>query len=335
MFVKAIPVLSTTVMRAVIVSKFGGPEVLEVRRDIPIPKPEASEVLIKVAAIGINPVDTYIRAGNYGRLPELPYIPGNDVAGTIVQAGADVKNFKEGDRVATFMRVKSGAYAEYCVTHPDWLIQIPENCDFRKGAAVGVPYFTAYKALLLKAKAKPTDVVLVHGASGGVGLAACQLALSQGMTTLGTAGSEEGMEALRGLGVHHVFNHKEEGYTEKITKVTGGGPTIILEMLSNVNLNEDLKLLAPNGVVVVVGCRGTIDINPRLLMAKETQIQGVALGVSQPEEFALMNRAISAGLKQGWLDPVVGKEFSLNNAARAHEEIIHNTGAKGKMVLIV
>ena len=330
------PAFATSTMRAVVVSKFGDPDVLEIRRDVPIPHPSAEEALVKVAAVGVNPVDTYVRTGNYSRLPELPYIPGNDMCGTIVSVGAKVKNFKEGDRVASFMQCRSGAYAEYSAVCQDFLVHVPDDYDFQKGAAVGVPYFTAYKALLMRANAKPTDTVLVHGASGGVGIACCQLARSQGMTVFGTAGTKDGLELVSSLGVSHVFNHREGGYTEKIMEKTGGrGVDVIIEMLSNVNLNEDLKLLAAKGTVVVVGCRGTIDINPRMMMGKETKIQGVALGVSTKEEMALMHRAIGAGLRIGWVDPIVGAVYSLNNVVQAHKDIIVNNGAKGKMIMTV
>ena len=327
------PGLAST-MRAVVVPNFGEPEVMEIRRDVPIPRPSANEALVKVAAIGVNPVDTYIRSGNYSRLPELPYIPGNDICGTIVSIGANVQNFKEGDRVASFFRCRSGSYAEYSAVDEDYLIHIPDGYDFHKGAAVGVPYFTAYKALFLRANAKPTNTVLVHGGSGGVGIACCQLAKSQGMTVFGTAGTKDGMDLIASLGAANVFNHKVEGYTEKIMKETNGrGVDVIIEMLSNVNLNEDLKMLAPNGIVIVVGCRGTIDINPRLMMGKETKIQGVSLASTTKEEFAIMHRAIGAGLRHGWISPYVGPVYSLNNVVKAHKDIIINTGAKGKMIL--
>jgi len=177
---------------------------------------------------------------------------------------------------------------------------------------------------------------LVHGASGGVGIACCQLARSQGMTVFGTAGTKDGMDLVSSLGAANVYNHKSEGYTEQIMKETNGhGVDVIIEMLSNVNLNEDLKMLAPKGTVVVVGCRGAIEINPRLMMGKETKIQGVALASSTKEEFVTMQRAISAGLSHGWINPYVGPVYSLNNVAKAHKDIIINSGAKGKMILTV
>ncbi|XP_077966792.1 quinone oxidoreductase-like [Styela clava] len=326
---------STTVMRAVVVNKFGGSEVLEIKRNVPIPKPKENEVLVKVAAVGVNPVDVYIRSGNYSKLPTLPYIPGNDVCGTVVHVGGDVKNYQEGDRVCSF-RTSSGAYGEYTSICSKYLIKLPEDYDFVKGAAVGTPYLTAYRALIQKANFKPGQTILIHGASGGVGMAATQLAISKGMNVIGTAGTEEGMKMVRENGVKYVFNHREEGYASSVMSATGGqGVDGIIEMLSNVNLARDLDMLAPKGMVLVVGSRGSIEINPRAMMGRETNIQGVALGSSPDEDLREASLAVEVGLKQGWLNPVIGPKYSLNDVQQAHEDIIHNTGSKGKMVLII
>ena len=178
-----------TRMRAVVVQHFGGPEVLEVHRDVPVPQIKPNEVLIKVVAIGVNPVDSYIRAGMYSKLPPVPYIPGNDAAGTISKIGEKVTDFERGDSVVTFMNVRSGAYAEFCAVHTEWLVKLPRGYDFRKAAAIGTSYMTAYRALFQRANAKPGDSVLVHGASGGVGAAACQLASTHGLQVIGKSTS--------------------------------------------------------------------------------------------------------------------------------------------------
>ena len=321
------------VMRAIVVTKFGDPDVLIEKHDVPCPIPEPNEALVKVGAVGVNPVETYIRSGKYGRLPELPYTPGNDMCGTVVSVGSNVRHLKEGDRVASFGNCRSGAYAEYCAVDEDCLVHLPNNFDVKKGAALGVPFFTAYKALFLKGNAKPTDTVLIHGGSGGVGIACCQFALSQGMNVIATAGTKEGIDFLESLGVSHVFNHKESEYIEKIKEKTKGqGVDIIVEMLSNVNLNNDLTLLAQGGKVLVVGCRGTVEINPRLMMTKESSVQGVGLFLTSKKEFVLMRKAIEAGIRNGWINPWVGSIYPLDQASKAHQDIIDN-GAKGKMVL--
>lgn len=322
-------------MRAIRVFEFGGPDVLKLQSDIAVPIPKDHQVLIKVHACGVNPVDTYIRSGSYSRKPLLPYTPGSDVAGVIEAVGGNVSAFKKGDRVFTTGTV-SGAYAEFAVAADDTVYALPEKLDFKQGAALGVPYFTAYRALLHRARAKAGESVLVHGASGGVGLAACQIARAYGLKVLGTAGTEEGKHIVLQNGAHEVFNHREVNYIDKIKKSVGEkGIDIILEMLANVNLSNDLNLLSYGGRVIIVGSRGSIEINPRDTMAKESSIIGVALYSSTKEEFRQFAAALQAGMEVGWLKPVIGSQYPLEKAVQAHENIIHSSGATGKMILLM
>lgn len=322
-------------MRAIRVFEFGGPDVLKLQSDIAVPIPKDHQVLIKVHACGVNPVDTYIRSGSYSRKPLLPYTPGSDVAGVIEAVGGNVSAFKKGDRVFTTGTV-SGAYAEFAVAADDTVYALPEKLDFKQGAALGVPYFTAYRALLHRARAKAGESVLVHGASGGVGLAACQIARAYGLKVLGTAGTEEGKNIVLQNGAHEVFNHREVNYIDKIKKSVGEkGIDIILEMLANVNLSNDLNLLSYGGRVIIVGSRGPIEINPRDTMAKESSIIGVALYSSTKEEFQQFAAALQAGMEVGWLKPVIGSQYPLEKAVQAHENIIHSSGATGKMILLM
>uniref|UniRef100_A0A8C3N9W3 Uncharacterized protein n=1 Tax=Geospiza parvula TaxID=87175 RepID=A0A8C3N9W3_GEOPR len=295
----------------------------------------APQVLIKVHACGVNPVETYIRSGTYARKPALPYTPGSDVAGVIESVGEHVTAFKKGDRVFT-LETLSGGYAEYAVAAANRVFPLPEKLDFRQGAAIGVPYFTAYRALFQKGCAKAGESVLVHGASGGVGLAACQIARACGLKVLGTAGTEEGMNVILGNGAHQAFNHRDPNYTERIKACTGpGGVDIIIEMLSNVNLDADLQLLSHAGRVMVVGCRGRVEINPRDTMSKESSIIGVSLFLATEEERRECATAVLDGIEAGWLKPVVGLEYPLEKVAKAHEDIICSSGARGKMVLLL
>lgn len=322
-------------MRAIRVFEFGGPDVLKLQSDIAVPIPKDHQVLIKVHACGVNPVDTYIRSASYSRKPLLPYTPGSDVAGVIEAVGGNVSAFKKGDRVFTTGTV-SGAYAEFAVAADDTVYALPEKLDFKQGAALGVPYFTAYRALLHRARAKAGESVLVHGASGGVGLAACQIARAYGLKVLGTAGTEEGKNIVLQNGAHEVFNHREVNYIDKIKKSVGEkGIDIILEMLANVNLSNDLNLLSYGGRVIIVGSRGPIEINPRDTMAKESSIIGVALYSSTKEEFRQFAAALQAGMEVGWLKPVIGSQYPLEKAVQAHENIIHSSGATGKMILLM
>uniref|UniRef100_A0A2K6TR85 Quinone oxidoreductase n=1 Tax=Saimiri boliviensis boliviensis TaxID=39432 RepID=A0A2K6TR85_SAIBB len=190
--------------------------------------------------------------------------------------------------------------------------------------------------LLSSARVKAGESVLVHGASGGVGLAACQIARAYGLKVLGTAGTEEGQKVVLQNGAHEVFSHREDNYIDKIKTYVGEkGIDVIIEMLANVNLSKDLSLLSQGGRVIVVGNRGTIEINPRDTMTKESSIIGVTLFATTKEEFQQYAAALQAGMEIGWLKPVIGSQYPLEKVAQAHENIIHGSGATGKMILLL
>jgi NADPH2:quinone reductase len=319
-------------MRAIRVSEFGGPEVLKLE-EVPTPVPAAGQVLVHVRAAGVNPYDTYMRAGTYAVKPPLPYTPGSDAAGVVEAVGAGVSKVKAGDRVYT-AKTLSGAYAEYTLTLEEQLQLLPESIEFAQGAGVWVPYGTAYHALFHSAKALAGETVLVHGASGGVGTAALQMARAMGLRIYGTAGTEQGLELIKREGAVHVFDHTKAGYEEEILKATGGkGLDIILEMLANVNLPKDLKLLALNGRVIVIGNRGETTINARDLMGKRGSIRAFTLwSITEPETKEIY-AGLNAGLANGTLNPVVAKELPLAEAAQAHKDILA-PGSAGKIVLI-
>ena len=320
-------------MRAIYVSRFGGPDVLTVA-DRPDPSPAAGEVVVRLHAAGVNPVDAYIRTGQYARLPELPYTPGADGAGVIDQVGDAVTQFKAGDRVyvAAFL-ARNGTYADKIVCPAHMAHLLPDPVSFAQGAALGVPAATAYRALVLRAGARAGETLLVHGASGAVGVAATQLARSFGLRVLGTAGSEEGLEVARQAGAQEVFNHREDGYAARITAATGGrGVDLILEMLANVNLDRDLTLLAPKGRVVVIGNRGRIEIDPRLTMGKELAILGTTLWSTTGDEYRQIHAGLGGALASGVLRPAVGRELPLEEAPEAHRAVLEERAA-GKIVL--
>lgn len=321
------------IMKAIRVSEFGGPSVLKLCSELSVPQPGPKQVLIRVHACGVNPVETYIRSGTHMKKPQLPYTPGSDVSGVVQDVGEGVTALKAGDRVFTTSTV-TGGYAEFTVAADDSVYKLPDNLDFTQGAAIGIPYFTAYRALVHKARIKPGDTVLIHGASGGVGVAACQLSRALGLKVLGTAGTPEGLKLVLNNGAHLAFNHREDGYTDKIMESTGGqGVDVIVEMLSNVNLSKDLKMLTYGGRVTVVGSRGPIEINPRDTMSKESCIMGVALFYATPEEQSECAALLFSGAESGWLKPAVGRQYQLQDAAQAHHDIIECPGAAGKMVL--
>ena len=319
-------------MKAIQVHQFGGPEAL-VLEEIPTPKPGPGEVLVHVRAAGVNPYDTYMRAGTYAVKPSLPYTPGSDAAGTVEAVGPAVSKVKPGDRVYTAKTI-TGAYAEHALALESQVYPLPENISFAQGAGLWVPYGTAYTALHHHGQARAGEKLLVHGASGGVGTAAVQFARAQGLTVIGTAGTQRGLELVKKEGAHHVFDHTKAGYAEEIQKVTGGkGIDVVLEMLANVNLATDMKLLALNGRAVVIGNRGEITINPRELMARRGVVRGFTLWAATAAESAEIHAAIAAGLENGTLRPIVGKELPLKDAPKAHQEVL-TPGAFGKIVLI-
>jgi NADPH2:quinone reductase len=319
-------------MKAIRVHEFGGPEQLKLD-EIPTPKPAAGQVLVKVHAAGVNPYDTYMRAGTYAVKPPLPYTPGSDAAGVVESVGDDVIKVKAGDRVYTAKTI-TGAYAEYTLVLENQVHPLPSKISFAQGAAVFVPYATAHFALHNSAQAQGSEIVLIHGASGGVGTAAAQMARAMGLTVFGTAGTTKGLDLVRREGAHQVFDHSKSSYTEEITKATAGrGVDVVLEMLANVNLSADLKMLATNGRVIIIGNRGEITINPRDIMLRRGTVRGFALWAVTEAELAPIFAAIGAGLENGTLRPVVGKELPLKDALQAHIDILA-PGAHGKIALI-
>jgi NADPH2:quinone reductase len=318
-------------MKSILVRSFGGPRVLELE-DAPEPEVRAGRLLIDVRAVGVNPVETYIRAGTYPRKPELPYTPGTDAAGVVQAVGAGATGFKPGDRV--YVHAPASAYAQRIAVDLTRVFPLPSALSFEQGAALGVPYATAHRALFHHAGARKGEAVLIHGASGGVGVAAVQLALRAGLTVIGTGGGAEGAAFVKSLGAHHALDHRAAGYQDEILKLTGGkGVDAIIEMLANVNLPADLALAAPRARITVVGSRGPVTIDPRTAMTKDVAIHGMSLWNMTDEERVEVHADLGHGLAGGSLRPVVGARFPLAEAARAHEAVM-SSGARGKIVLI-
>lgn len=319
-------------MKAIRVHEFGSPEVMRLE-EVSDPLAGSDQVVVRVAAAGVNPVDTYIRTGQHSVKPALPYTPGMDAAGVVEAVGMNVRRLSVGDRVYTAGTL-SGAYAELALCDASQVYRLPSTVTFAQGAAVNVPYATAHRGLFGRAHAQPGESVLVHGASGGVGIAAVQLARAAGLQVIGTGGTEEGRRLVTEQGAHHVLDHHAPDYLEQLMTLTEGrGVDVILEMLANVNLGRDLTVLARNGRVVVIGNRGTVEINPRDAMGRDASILAMSLMNTPPVELQGVHAALVAGLENGTLRPVVGQEMPLAEAARAHEAVIQ-PGAYGKIVLI-
>ena len=321
-------------MKAIVVREFGPAEVMTLE-DVPSPSPGPGQVLIGVKACGVNPVDAYIRSGTYAIKPSLPYTPGADIGGIVEATGAGVTRVNKGDRVYANGTVDGhGGYSEATICDESQVHPLPRQISFAQGAAVGVPYGTAWRALFLKAKVRPGETVLIHGASGGVGIAATQIARAHGLRVIGTAGSDRGLALVREQGAHEVLNHGGADYMSQVMALTAGrGVDVILEMLANVNLDRDLEVLALHGRVMVVGNRGRVEIDPRKMMGKDGTVLGMTMFNATAEERRTIHAALGAGLANGTLNPIVSREFPLAQAADAHGAVME-AGAFGKIVLV-
>ena len=323
-------------MRAIRVHAFGAPEQL-VLDEAPTPSLEhhGSELVrVRMHAAAVNPVDTYIRAGTYATRPDLPYTPGFEGAGVIDALPESMRDgaFSVGDRVIV-CHAAAGTYAEYALCAPENLLAMPDAIDFTQGAATWVSYATAFRALHQIGLAARGERVLVHGASGGVGLACVQLAIAAQMEVFGTASSAEGRALVLEQGAAAVFDHSAEGYGEELMAATDGeGFALILEMAAHVNLDRDLDLVARRGRIVVIGNRAPIEINPRKMMSKESSISAAMLFGMNPQEKQRAQAAIASGLADGSLTPLIQERFALEDASLAHQAVMRD-GARGKIVL--
>ncbi len=319
-------------MKAILVHEFGPPEVMNIE-DVETPRPTGTQVLVRVEAIGVNPVETYIRSGNYPSVPPLPYTPGKDASGVVESVGESVTKWKAGDRVYTANSL-SGTYAEYTLCDETQLAALPDNVTFEQGAGVFTPYATAYRALFQKAHAVSGETVLIHGASGGVGIATVQWAKNAGLKVFGTASSDAGKTLVANQGADAVFDHSQDGYLAAIKDAAGGmGVDVIIEMLANVNLQKDFEVLAMFGRITVVGNRGSLDFNPRVIMGKDATVTGMALYNAPQQDFDEIHVAIQDGLSKGYLNPIISHTFPLSEAAMAHREVIESK-SQGKIVLV-
>ena len=322
-------------MKAIRVEKFGSNRVLKINT-LPIPKPDRHQVLVKTYGIGINPVETYIRSGNYARLPNLPYTPGSDAVGKVHAVGDQVENFKIGDTILVghpAADLNPGAYSEYFTLSEKFGVRVPESDNITDLAAFAVPYFTAYRALEKGGLTTKTKRLLVHGASGGVGMVCVQLAkiLNPNIKITATCSSNEAENILKDLGADKCLNHRENGYLNDEEPFD-----LIIEMLANVNLDRDMKKIGRNGKIVIVGNRGEIQVCPRDIMATEASVIGCVLWNMSVEEMTEAGKKLSIWLEQKKLKPIIDRHFGFTDAGfqDAHEFVISSEKlSKGKVII--
>jgi len=317
-------------MKAVRIHQCGPPEVMQIE-EVPALRPAGEQILIEVRAVGVNPVDTYIRSGSYPIKKELPFTPGFDAAGVVLEVGPEAGLFQPGRRVYTSGSL-SGTYAQQTLCLPKHLHPLPDSVSFEEGAALGIPYGTAWRALFQRAQGVSGQWVLIHGASGGVGIAAVQLAVSAGLQVIGTAGTEKGRQLVLQQGAQYVFDHNDPGHFEKILDLTGG-VDIVLEMLANVNLDRDMEIMAKGGRLVIIGSRGRIEIDPRKAMSKELNLHGLMLMNASAEESHEIYAGLEKALLQGKIKPVIASRLPLEEAPTAHRQILESAHL-GKIILL-
>ena len=319
-------------MKALRVHAFGEPPTMSYD-DVPDPEVGPGQVVVGVEAVGVNPVDTYVAAGRYAVKPDLPYVPGGDAAGTVLSVGEGVEDVAEGDRVIVCQSVAGplrGAFAERCVCEAGWLMSLPSHLSFPQGAAVNVPYITAFRALIEVGKPNADDTVLIHGATGGVGLAALQIARAHKLRVVATGGSEAGRELLKRQGADVVLDHHAGDHLEALKDAP---PDVILEMAAHVNLQRDIEAIAPGGRVVVIGNRGEATIDARGLMGKGAAVVGMSYFNGGDAAVRRAMRAVRQGLDAGDLVPVIQAELAMEQAARAFE-LVMSGDSGGKVVLL-
>lgn len=323
-------------MLAIRIHETGGPEVLRLE-EVETPTPAQGEVLVKIAAAGINYADLAQRNGAYLTRTQTPMTLGFEVAGTIVEHGPGVNSPPVGTRVIAFV---SGGYAEYAIASASAVIPIPEGLDFTHAAAFAVQGLTAYQTLRESGRLAAGESVMVQAAAGGVGTLAVQLARLMGAgKVIGTASSEHKLELVRRLGADAAINYTQDDWVEQVKKATGGrGVDIVLEVVGGEVAEKSLQCLAPFGRLVVIGAASgqRPSFSGVQLMYKNLSVVGYWLTawMSRPDRIAAATAELMQYLAHGNLEIVVGHTFPLAQAAEAHRAIAERK-TTGKVVLLV
>jgi len=331
--------IHSRVMRAIVIARPGGPEVLELR-EVPTPAPSRGEVRVRVRASAINRADLLQRLGVYPAPPgSPPDIPGLEIAGEVDAVGEDVTELGAGDRV--FGLVGGGGYAEYVTAHARTLARMPQGMSLTDAAAVPEAFVTAWDAMVDQARLGAGETVLVHAVGSGVGTAAIQIARAIGARTLGTARTADKLERARPLGLDDGIVPDGGKFSDEVRRRTAGrGVDVVVDLVGGAYVAQDVACLAHQGRIVVVGAMaGTqADLNLTLLMHKRGQIRGTMLRSRPLEEKILAARAFERHVvplfARGALRPIVDRVLPLAQAGAAHQAMQSNE-TFGKIVLEV
>lgn len=327
-------------MRAIVVKKPGGPQVLEMLRDLPDVVPQRNEVRIRVRATAINRADILQREGKYPSPPDCPpNIPGLEYAGEIDAVGEGHFDFSVGDKV--FGLVGGGSYSEHIVAHWRTVARMPKGLTFEEAASLPEACITAYDAMVTQGRLAPGETVLINAAASGVGTAALQIARAIGATTVGTTRSKDKIERLKQLGIDHAIDSSDGQYADKVLNLTQKrGADLVLELVGGGYLNEDIRCSSSKARIIVVGllAGAHIDFDLSKLLSKRLEIRGTTLRARPLEEkiavAQVLGKNIVPLIEKGLVKPVVDKVFKLEQVAAAHE-FMESNSSMGKIVLTV
>ena len=331
-------------MKAAFITQTGPPDVIQYG-DIDTPKPGSGEVLVKVGAAALNPIDTYLRSGAIAMPLEFPYIPGCDLAGTVEAVGPDVKRFKAGDRVwgsnqGLFGR--QGAFAEYAAVHEDWLYPTPNDLSDQQAAAGALVGITAHLGLFLHGQMQEGEVVFVNGGSGGVGSTVIQFAKAAGARVIATAGAAEKQELCRSLGADLVLDYRSDSLDDDIRSFaeSNGGLDIWWETQRESTLERSIGLMKKRGrIILMAGRDARPDFPLGAFYVNDLRLLGFAMFNASPDEQRRCADDMNDWAAAGRWTPQIGCTMPLSEAAAAHQLQEENTLQKsgsltGKIVVV-
>ena len=324
-------------MKAAYIESVGGPENIRIG-DLTTPTPQLGEVLVKVAAASVNPVDTYIRAGKVAMNLPTPFIVGCDVAGTVTALGEGVQRYKVGDRVwgsNQGLVGRQGTFAEFAAVHEDWLYPLPDGVKEADAAALALVGITAHLGLFWRTQLRPYETVFVNGGSGGVGLCVVQMAKATGAKVIATAGHPEKIQSLKNLGTDLVLNYKTDNIIDAVKDFTKcQGVNVHFDTVPPTDFDKSVELMAQRGRMVVMAGRAARPVFPNgPFYVKALSLTGFVMFSMSPEEQRVCADDMNKWMVSGQLKAFIGKTFSLDEAVEAHKlQEANTTGGAGTLL---